>query len=737
MVIRRIRASFGALENRSLELQPGLNLLDGDNESGKSTWRAFITAMFYGIETRERAKGGQLPDKLKYLPWSGRPMAGTMELWANGKTLTLERSSKTAPMGDFRIWDSDSGETLPGITGKSCGSILLGAEAGLYTRSGMIVQKQIPVSADPNLEKRLSALVTGGMEDYAYAELDEKLKKLESALSHSPSGALPKARAALEQTRQKIEQISESRHRLVQLEAKLKALRAQQEAQRRILAGLNTLEQQKKQDRLQAARTALDAAIADRIGWERVCTELPDEARLLALQGELQQLQARLQDALAPRAEAPTASEPDPVFGTMDAQAAHDKAAADALLIQQAVEAQPPAGRFAGFLIPLLGGLQPGLFGILRHSLVSAGIGAALVLAGLVWGILLGLRRKGNIAEYQRLRQTARALLEQYDAKSAKDVLKRGISYIRSLEEREFEAEQRLRREELEGLTQRSAFLYGQLDSLMPGCGSPERAAVLFQEAAQSRQALEQARLLEEQRRRQFEELRLAIGPIGPVDPEAERFAAYDRDAVVAGLEELEPKLEALCAQIEQLRGAITQMGDLYTLQAEQAALEVQIQKMNRRLDALAMARKALGEADAALRSRFAPLLCRRSGELFQRLTGGKYDQVQLDRELRVTVHPVDCPDFVNLSYLSGGAVDQLYLALRLAICELLLPQAPIVLDDALVYFDDHRAALALETLLELSKTRQILLFSCQSRERTLLRKLAEAQAGGINEYEL
>ena len=64
----------------------------------------------------------------------------------------------------------------------------------------------------------------------------------------------------------------------------------------------------------------------------------------------------------------------------------------------------------------------------------------------------------------------------QRHAKSAKDVLKRGISYIRRLEEREFEVEQGLRREELEGLTQRSAFLYGQLDSLMPGCGSPERA---------------------------------------------------------------------------------------------------------------------------------------------------------------------------------------------------------------------------------------------------------------------
>ena len=48
------------------------------------------------------------------------------------------------------------------------------------------------------------------------------------------------------------------------------------------------------------------------------------------------------------------------------------------------------------------------------------------------------------------------------------------------------------------------------------------------------------------------------------------------------------------------------------------------------------------------------------------------------------------------------------------------------MLDDALVYFDDKRAELALQTLRELSKTRQVLIFTCQSREKRLLDKLAK-----------
>ena len=57
---------------------------------------------------------------------------------------------------------------------------------------------------------------------------------------------------------------------------------------------------------------------------------------------------------------------------------------------------------------------------------------------------------------------------------------------------------------------------------------------------------------------------------------------------------------------------------------------------------------------------------------------------------------------------------------MRLAICDLVLPEekrVPIVLDDALASFDDERCAAALRWLKEEGKRRQILLFTCHSRE--------------------
>ena len=64
------------------------------------------------------------------------------------------------------------------------------------------------------------------------------------------------------------------------------------------------------------------------------------------------------------------------------------------------------------------------------------------------------------------------------------------------------------------------------------------------------------------------------------------------------------------------------------------------------------------------------------------------------------------------------GTADQMYLALRLAMCRRLLPSdAPLLLDDALVNFDDDRAALALRLLRREAQIRQVIFFSCHRRE--------------------
>ena len=79
MDILHLTATFGRLERQELTLSPGLNVLYAPNETGKSTWGAFIRTMLYGLSTRER---GPLADKNRFAPWSGAAMQGRMDVSA-------------------------------------------------------------------------------------------------------------------------------------------------------------------------------------------------------------------------------------------------------------------------------------------------------------------------------------------------------------------------------------------------------------------------------------------------------------------------------------------------------------------------------------------------------------------------------------------------------------------------------------------------------------------------------
>ena len=106
--------------------------------------------------------------------------------------------------------------------------------------------------------------------------------------------------------------------------------------------------------------------------------------------------------------------------------------------------------------------------------------------------------------------------------------------------------------------------------------------------------------------------------------------------------------------------------------------------------------------------------------KIFTKQTQGKYNKVVLSKDMVPSAQEAGEILPHEAAVLSQGTADQLYLAVRLAICQLVLPgddPAPILLDDALVTFDDDRMAAALDYLVELAKDRQILLFTCQRRE--------------------
>ncbi|MDE7010933.1 MAG: AAA family ATPase [Oscillospiraceae bacterium] len=199
------------------------------------------------------------------------------------------------------------------------------------------------------------------------------------------------------------------------------------------------------------------------------------------------------------------------------------------------------------------------------------------------------------------------------------------------------------------------------------------------------------------------------------------------RDQLQNSLRALLGREESLKAAIHRTAGQIQGRGDPIALREQEAALLSRREGLQAEYDAIALAMEVLSQADTDLQNRFSPALGEKSAEIFTKLTQGKYNRVLLDREMTPSAQETDRLAPHEAALLSQGASDQLYLAVRLAVCQLVLPAenaAPIILDDALVSFDDGRMAAALDYLLELSAQRQILLFTCQSREASCLRRL-------------
>ena len=82
----------------------------------------------------------------------------------------------------------------------------------------------------------------------------------------------------------------------------------------------------------------------------------------------------------------------------------------------------------------------------------------------------------------------------------------------------------------------------------------------------------------------------------------------------------------------------------------------------------------------------------------------------------------------VSLDYLSGGTVEQIYLALRIALCEVIAEKSheslPLIFDEVFATYDDKRTSETIKLLNELSDVHQIILFTCKSREVELMKDI-------------
>ena len=103
--------SFGKFKNKTIDLKSGVNIIAGNNESGKSTVISFIYAMFYGFG---ESRGKSLSLREKYTPWDGGVCEGKLSLTTDdGEKITIYRKAGSAKKYDtLMVYDTNTANEL-------------------------------------------------------------------------------------------------------------------------------------------------------------------------------------------------------------------------------------------------------------------------------------------------------------------------------------------------------------------------------------------------------------------------------------------------------------------------------------------------------------------------------------------------------------------------------------------------------------------------------------------------
>lgn len=703
MMLESMTATFGKLEGQTLTFQPGLNVIPAPNEWGKSTWCAFLLAMLYGVDTKARSTQNALSDKEHYAPWSGSPMSGKIELVWNDRRITIERTTKgRIPLGDFQAYETESGLSVPELTAANCGQQLLGVERSVFRRAGFIRLSDLPVTADEDLRRRLNALVTTGDESGEAVKLQKSLKELKSRICRKPGGQLPQLIDQHAKLEEKLDTLLEKQQAHENLQRQLQENTARQAALRTHRAALEYREVQRDWSRVQDAEAAEAAARQEARQQEAACSTLPSrqeaQTRLEALEqlrSELYSFQQWQQSQPMP----PVQPERRLCFDGLTAEEIRRMVAADTAQMQAKSHSIIPicVMVLAAIVCGVMFALGQRLPAILSGAVFAVSAVCALVMVAAQGRKKRTLTEKYGTPEFEQWQEWAE------DDIAAMIDYRVQCSACREAAERQKQRQQEMR----------------QTVTQVCGDENPEQCRQHWASILDSWQALDAAQARAAQAKETYESLKAMARPL-PRKPE--------NDPCTETAEETEAQLKQLWSQEKKLQeadnkllGLLESMGEEESIRRQLQQQEARAAELGRYAEAIDLAQKTLEEASNQLQRRFAPRISQLGQQYLRRLTLGRYDRLMLSDNLALRCGSADETTLREPLWRSEGTVDQLYLALRLAVAQELTPDAPLILDDAFVRFDDTRLQAALELLQELAEEKQVILFTCQGREQEML----------------
>lgn len=716
---------FGRFSDRELEFGEGLNIIEGDNEAGKSTVHAFIRGMLFGID-KLRGRAGKNDVYTRYLPWdSPGAYQGSIDIEHEGRNIRISRvflqNAKSCTAGDIdngtQIELGEAGiTTLIGkLTPSAFDNTVSCAQQQLKSREdfGSYIRSYIANMADSR-DSRVDVAA-------ALGQLEERAKDIGRRLKDTDETA---AREALDSL---LEDEKDESFIIADRDETVSRIAAFEDEKARLEKSVDPETLRKKYELTVKLAEKLKKAALDREEAEKYTARAAEYAQRLEESEKKLSLRRRKLASADDQLEAAKANMTAASTGPNDPEKAAQEAGNAEKRLEESIrnleeqrENHTLLARKAGRLL-MWGGIiaAAGLAAALifnERSKAGIIIGVVLMLAGLA-GLLIGCVESRTARNF--LKETAKAEEEEKEARQQTRALKEELENIRS---GIAAARERLQKAELEQKSAESDVK----ETLAEGKGILERKEEL---EADIRVSLGKA---EKERREVFDELEktdIAVDIPDDRDPAgylesigtglAEEIKSFDTRR-----RELDESITAGQKELARIEGTLQQYGDIGERIDEASRYLEEVTTLKKQLtdelEAVKTAISAIKEISDDLKGSFDRKINELLGNACSLVTSGKYTKARITADCEPEI--MGDSGYIPVRLLSVGAGEQVFLAFRLAMAEFIFEndEIPLIFDEVFAYYDDTRLRSALEALSRL-KDRQILLFACSGRERHIL----------------
>lgn len=769
---------FGCFLNRDFDLSRGVNLVSGENESGKSTLISFIKFVLYGMPKKSSETAAF---RSRSISWQTGVAAGSMQIETDGKLYTVSRRGVlrvTAKRESYSEECTIVDEAL-GIEvhkGECPGELFLGVPLAVFESTCFVRQLGSGDIDTDDVSRSLENMLVSADESL---NLQKALDKIDSARKlyrhkNGKGGSIPELEAEEASLKTRLSRAMDDYNKILaktdsinEMKSVISEKRTELDRLEDLTAALGMVNVIKRFDLLHKTEGELESARNALSGYKSDCVAsygaIPTESHASALaeanaaQKNAEKLfdAAQIQLENAANATQKFKSEYLAKFNENVRRVTDQKAVCDAIksdvsssekkkksaklcFMISAVAAIASVASFAAFATYTSFSFS---YVTVLNILLSVGaVSAVLFAVALALGI-------SNSTNAKKLSAKADATLSEYGVSAGEpserlDALritfKKYSDGLSRLSEHEHsvslaDSAKNMRGSDLDAC--RAA-----TDSLMNkwrgGCDEPLAAAekareiisrIAELEADEKRLSFSVAALTAELSEYDEKDIRARV-PAAIV----ERFTAKD-------IEKAESEKRFVSMSLKQLSDkCLSAERELIMLEKEtenpsRLSLELEGVKERRAaetltLDALVLAQESLTLASSNIRSTVTPVIKSRAGEFMAVLTDDKYTSIGIDEDYNMSAQSESGTRSVSL--LSAGTQDLAYLSLRMALLSLFYKDElpPLALDDALTQLDDRRAKNALHLLAAYAdRGGQSILFTCHTREETFLKDVCAA----------